>query len=315
MTNRQESKWSMYQVVKELLRVKDSVISALPNYATFLSAFAAAIVKIAANAEQQMYDKKGARKTKEEMADIMKILASKTVKKVIAYAKFAKDETLLAEMKQNESKLARSADNLMATAAQGIYSRAQANLTELMPYGVTAASQAAFEAAITGYNEWTGKPRTGIVERKAVTEALLLNFKEADEALANIDALVEIVRYDEPRFYTEYTSARKLVAAGTGTLGMRIKVIAAAGRLPMGGVMLRVERTPGEIYPVGTPEFEPVIKKTTAAGSLQLKNVPVGGFLVTASCPGFAVKQVPVIKYDGQICDVEIEMEASSAIH
>jgi len=309
MTNRQESKWSMYQAVKELLRVKDSVISSLPNYAAYLASFLAAVVSIAANAEQQMFDKKGIRRTKEELAETLRLLANKTVKKVIAYAKSVNDETLLGEMKKNEAKLVRSADNTLTTAAQGIYNRAQLNLTVLAPYGVSEATQTALQDAITEYNDWTGKPRTGIVERKAVTQALALNFKQADAALDKIDSLVEIVRYDEVSFYTEYTSARKIVATGTGTISIRIKVLAAETRLPMGGVMTRVERTPGEIYPVGTPEFDAVIKKTTVAGSVQLKEVPVGGFLITCSCPGFVTVQVPVVKYEGQICDVEVAME------
>jgi hypothetical protein len=79
-----------------------------------------------------------------------------------------------------------------------IHDKAEANLKDLAPYGVTPEALAALKIEL--FNAFIPKPRLIITEKKQATEQLAQLFAANDQLLEKIDALVEIVRLSQPEF-------------------------------------------------------------------------------------------------------------------
>lgn len=236
MNSRQESKLSMYLAVKDYLMTNAAIVTPLPNYSGFSTAFLGAITQIQTFGEQQMFDKTGIQANKGQLKSSLVVLAADASRKIQAYARFANNQLLLSETRFTESDLKNATDNELRDIAQDIYNRAQTNLTALTPYGITAATQTAFLAAINAYVVAIPKPRVGVAETKQSTLQLANAFTSAESALGNIDAIIEIVKLTQNNFYNGYKSVRKLIEMGTGSLAVKGLVTDAAMDEPVKGV-------------------------------------------------------------------------------
>lgn len=315
MNTRQESKLSMYLAVKDFLTANAAIVTPLPNYSGYFTTFQNSITQIQTYAEQQMFDKTGISVSKKHLRDNLVALAADTSRRLTAYAKFANNQVLLKEIKFAESDLKKCADNVLRDYAQGLYDRAQTNLTALATYGIAAATQTALQAAITAFVNSIPKPRLGITDKKQSTIQLANNFDAADAAIYNIDTIIEIVKVTQANFYNGYKTARKIVITGTNSLSVKGVVTDAATGEPLKGVTINfcpecVEPTQKAAANGMSAAKEEVVltKRTAEKGGFNIKSLPEGVYKVTIKKNGYQEQVVTVAVTDGEMGDLNIEL-------
>ena len=309
MTTRQESKLSMYLAVKDFLTTNTAIATPLPNYTGFFTSFQNGIAQIQTYSEQQMFDKTGLSKNKEILRNTLVMLACDTSRKMQAYAKYANNQLLLTETKFTESDLKKVADNELRDRAQGIYDRAQTNLTALSTYSVTAATQTSLQSAITSFVTAIPKPRLGITDKKLSTAQLANYFAVVDDALDNIDMIIDIVKLTQQNFYNGYKAARKIVGLGTGSLAVKGFVHDAKNGAPLKGATLNFVLTDGEALQKSSKAVAAIMKKTAEKGGFNIKSMPAGMYTVTIKKTGYADQVLNVAVADGDLTGLNIEME------
>ncbi|MBK8807447.1 MAG: carboxypeptidase regulatory-like domain-containing protein [Bacteroidales bacterium] len=308
MNLKQDSKLSMCLTVKNNLTTNAAIVTPLPNYNAFYSSLDSAIIKIQNFAEEQMFNKSGLKTNKEQLKQTVVRLAADASRKIQAYAKFANNQLLLSETKFPESVLKYASDNELRDYAQGIYDRAQSNLAALGAYGITEESQGVFLNAINIFVVAIPMPRIGKLDTKQSTAQLADAFKEAEDALDNIDALVEIVKLTQPTFYNSYKSARKLVSTSRGSLAVKGLVTDAATGEPIKGVSIRFELEGSEQLSKTGKVAEVIEKKTADKGGYVVKTLATGTYLVSFKKTGYKDLAITVNVIAGELCVVNVSM-------
>lgn len=316
MTTRQESKLSMFLAVKDYLTANATLTTALPNYAGFFSTFQSSIISIQTYGEQQMFDKTGIAENKKALRETLVMLAADTSRKITAYAKFANNTVLMNEIKYTESDLKKLADTGLRDATQGVYDRAQTNLTALATYGITAATQTTYLNAINAFVASIPKPRLGITDKKQSTTQLANFFNVAEGALENIDTIIEIVKLTQPNFYNGYKSARKLVETGTGSLTVNGFITDASTGEPLKGVTVSFSPDGGSLAMKAvsstnkTTKTDPlVVKKTAEKGGFNIKSLPEGTYQVSVKKNGYLEQIVTIEVTSGEKSEVKVQLE------
>jgi len=315
MNSKQESKLTMFLAVKDYLTANATIVSALPNYSGYFTAFQNSIALIQTNAEQQMFDKTGISASKKQLRSTLVALAVDASRKLTAYAKFLNNQVLLKETKFTESDLRSGTDTALRDYAQGIYNRTQANLSALANYGITEVTQTALQDAITAFVASIPKPRLGITDKKQSTIQLANNFDVADAALENIDIIIEIVRVSQANFYNGYKTVRKIVATGANSLRVKGIISDAATGQPLKGVTIKfcpecVEPTKKAAANGMSAAKEEVVlsKRTAEKGGFNIKSLPEGVYKVTISKNGYQEQVLTVAVTDGELGDLNVEL-------
>jgi hypothetical protein len=234
----------------------------------------------------------------------------------VAYATNSNNAVLLAETSYTESDLKRSPDTVLKDRCQVIYDRANSNLTALSTYGVTAAILTNLSTAITNFNTAIPKPRIGIADKKLATVQLATLFDTLDSNFAKIDVLVEMVKVSQVNFYNEYKSLRKIIDTGTGSLALK----GTATELQSGGPVKNATFT---FQPASAAQLKamnnsaagngngnsPIVKKTAAKGSFNIKSMPEGTYTVTITKPGYKAQIATVSVVNGEMSDLVVQLE------
>lgn len=302
MNAKQESKLKMYLAVRIFLLSNPTITAKIPNYEMFSTALDAAILQIQTNGEQQQFSISGVTDNKKRLRENLISLTADASRKVQAYAIYTGNTVLQAETKYKESYLRDVSEVKLLSIANGLHSKIEDNLPALEPYGLTAATQTAYQTAITAFANAIPEQSQSEQEKK---ESKLLQdqgFDAADVAVANIDAGVEIVRLSEPNFYTGYRNARKIHDMGKGSLQVQGKVAeAATGKpIPYATVTFRLQG-----------HTEVVLEKETAdKGGFNVKTLAEGIYELTIVKVGFQTQTVSIIVRWDQLCVVEVKMES-----
>lgn len=309
MDSKQESKLSMYIAVRDFLVKFLTILNALPNFQTFYTALQNAITQIQNSGLQQAVDKSGNADNKNQLKATLITLAADTARKLMAYAKFTNNPVLLKEVTMPESKLKRMADTKLKNAAQAIYDRAQANIANLATYTITAATQTALLTAITNFDKSIGKPRISTAETNQSTKQLVVQFKNGDAALDNIDAVVDIVRLTQVDLYNGYKAVRKLIRSGGTTLAIKGMVTDAATGSGLKGVKLSFTLNGSTALTkeaIGKSSFT---KKSADKGGFLVPSATEGTYSVTAELPGYKKATATVNVVQGQMSILNIALE------
>ena len=308
MNSGQESKLSMYFATNDYLTTNAAILTPLPNYAGFSTSLKSSITSIQTYAEQQKFAKTGIAETKKQARKTLALLSVDTSRKLTALATFANNKVLLDEIKYSESVLNRCPDTQLRDIAQGLYNRAQTNLTALATYGVTAATQTALQTAITNFVTAIPKPRIGIAEKKQSTTQLVNYFKAADSALDNIDTLIEIIRLTQPNFYNGYKSVRKIIMTGGNTLTMKGLVTDLSTGEPIKGAIVEFAMDGNSVKSKAARATEVMVKKTADKGRFNVKTLPAGIYTVTVKKNGYSPQVETVAISDNERTELNIQL-------
>lgn len=307
MTTDQKIKLNMYLTVRNSINQNEAVAKSIPKFMANYEILQSTTNEIQLIGEIQGVDKTGIAIDKNKLKKALIALAAKNSRKVAALAKFNNNDTLLKEVRFNESELGRMQEVTLLESAQTIYARAEANIGSLAEHGITPETQKLFMDAITSLNNVLKTPRSGIAERRKATEKLALLFETADNAIELMDYAVGIVKDEQPDFFAAYKTSRKLVETNTGNVSLKAKATDITDGAPLKGVIFTF--IPENARANLTGGNSQMVKKTATKGSFQIKNMPAGTYKVLIQKPGYKDKEVSVSISDGERSELKVELE------
>jgi hypothetical protein len=307
MTTKQRIKLRMYLAVRNFVSQNETIAKAIPKFSESYATLQNATNDIQLIGEIQGVDKSGVAIDKNKLKANLIAIAVKNSRKISAFAKFSNNDTLLSEVRYNESDLIRMQEVALKENCQIIYDRCQANIQSLTENGITPDTQKAFLDAITAFNNALETPRTKIGEKKKATEKLAILFDTADKAIELMDYAVGIVKDEQIDFVNAYKTNRKLVDTNAGYVSLRAKAIELTNGVPLKGVIFTFK--PDGIKINLTGGMTEIIKKTAEKGSFHLKNMPSGTYKVVVNKPGYKEKEVSVSVADGERSELTVELE------
>ncbi len=299
MTDREETKLSMYVAVRDFNTINATALNALPSYSTFTGQFNTLVDQIQTIRAQQETDRTGIAGSKAELRKALISQAVDIARKIVAFAQVSGNTTLKAEVDYTQSDLQNAADTILKDRCEIIRQRAAANQAAIAPYGVTAAMVTALQTQITTFLTAIPKPKAALSDRKLVTAKLKTLFDQGDVLLkTKLDALVETVRISNVDLYNGYRNSRALINEhGTQKLAVRVSVTDKATGMPLAMV-------------VCTIAGKKKTKVTTEKGKFQVKNLAAGAYNFSFSKNGYLPTSVLVNVNIGETSEVAVVMEA-----
>ena len=298
------------------LAANATITAALPNFSTYFTPLQTEITQIQAIHEQQEFDKTGITASKNQLKATLIAQAIEVARRVVAYATNVNNTVLLAEVGYSESDLKKSPDTVLKDRCQVIYDRANANITALATYGVTAAVLTTLLTSITNFNAAIPKPRLGITDKKQATDQLATLFDALNANFDKIDTLVEMVRTSQVNFYNEYKSVRKIITTGTGSLALKGFATDLQSGDPVQNATFTFQPATANLLNAAATSGNGngncnghVVKKTAVKGSFNIKTMPEGTYSVTITKPGYKDQVVTVNVVSGELAKLEVILE------
>jgi hypothetical protein len=309
MTTEQRIKLNMYLGVRNYGNQNDQVVKNIAKFATTFDKLKSTIDEIQLMAEIQGVNKTGLASDKNRLKNDLIAMAVKNSNKVAILAKQTNNDTLLKEIKFNESQLRRLPEVTLKEQVQIIYERAQANIGNLTEQGITPDTQKAFLDLIAAFNKALATPRTGIAEKTKATQKLIVLYKNADSLLEIMDLAAGSVKDEQPDFFNGYRTSRVLVDANTGALALKGTAKNSVSGEPIHGVVFTFIHEADKL--AGGDGIVEISKKTAKKGNFHIKHMPAGSYKVAVSKPGFKTKEVTVTVADGERSELVVELETA----
>ncbi len=310
MNSLQLSTLNMYSTVDTYLKANSAIVDPLPNYPTCYTVFSGGLGQIKVLSEEQQFKSLGLIRNKNELKQKLAVIAFDVAKKIKAYARFTNNNVLYDEVDFSESDLKYANDEELREYAKGIYNRAQDNLAELEPYGITADTQTDFLNVLTEYTTAVSKIKMSRVLGKQQTMLLAKIFKDTDAALDDIDAIVEIIKLKEPKFYNGYKLARKIIFQGTGSLALKGLVLDAETKEPIKNATITLKlKSNGDATLNGN---DVIHKKSALKGGFRIKSLPGGIYDVSISKNGYVEQKTTLAVTNGELSKLEVALEADN---
>lgn len=297
MKRSQERKYSMYNAVNNFLKDTDTtIIDKMPQMAEAMEDLQKQIEKIQEISENQMFNRKGIKVskevTKEDIVNTIYVLAGQ----VRSFAVNNNNVILRDEVTYTFSELKAMADGILQVNAGIIFEKATENLASLADYGVTVASLAAIEVTLADFAQKLAQPRNAISNKAEETQLLKVAFAETDMLLEEtMDTLVIIVKLTDNQFFNIYKNNRKIIGPGYMPLALRV-FVTNLDQQPLDKVKAKI---------IGFTKTY----KTSLKGSFQIKSLLEGMHTITFSLPGYQDQTLnfPIIK--GKRTDLRIVLK------
>jgi hypothetical protein len=301
-----EGQLNMYHGFKEFKAGVTHITHPLPNFIKNEQVFDRELPEILKMAEMQRMDKTGMTAIKNQLREEVVVDVDDNSRKLGVFARFTNNTLLATEVKFTQGKLRLLGDTAVRDCAQIVHDKALPHLDLLAPYGIDAESQAAFYAKIQAFNDSIGKPIAGRTNGVMINQNLDEKFKIVNEALANMDAAVEIVRLKDPKFYAAYKNARKVVNKRGTSLCVKGKVLDAATNDPIKGAKISfalIDPATGK-----ASDITAITKTSAERGGFYIKNLAESIYLVTVKRVGYADYSANVVVAANQLTDVKVLM-------
>jgi hypothetical protein len=181
------------QKLSELNAVRSEIYDAENLQTQITSAAASAKAEARAKAESAVY----------ELAGVLN-----------AFGKNEEDVELAAKTYVTSSYIKRMRDINLVVFLTTVKELASAHIAGLPSYGVTQEALNAYAETFTGFVNALGKKESLFAERSSAIGKISKLFKDADEAMIAIDALVRRYKVNDTTFYRGYKSARSIKNLG-----------------------------------------------------------------------------------------------------
>jgi len=229
-------------------------------------------------------------------------------RKVSAYAIIAGNRALLDKARFNATTLKRSSDNKLVLIFETVLACAGDNLENVLEYGVTEQSLSAGAGVLTNLKSEMQNLLLSNSEQKQLTVQLEKQFRNTDEALFTLDAMVETMRQSDPVFHRLYSNARRKKRTSTSKLSARGKVFDAATGLPLPKAKISILSYNSSKALSSGADLVKNVKIAGALGGFQLKSLATGTYLFRVSYAGYADQDVTVHINEGVLTRVEIQL-------
>jgi hypothetical protein len=308
MNSTLESKYQMYLITHDYVKVHPPITSKLPGFDGYFTDFTQNNETIKTTKEQLEHGNSGVSKNKTQLRTELVKKTIDVCTKIEVYAKLNDNVILAKEAHYSESELKKARGTTIADKAITVYKKAMEHTTELEKYGVTAVMLSNLKNAIDKYSIVIPSFRIGTSTKKVNNDNLKVLFKTNDAILEKMDLLVEIVKSTNPDFYKGYKNNRKVILKGSGSLAVKAKVICAHDGTEIKGAKATFMRKM-EFGITESEAVKPIVKKSAGKGSFTIKNMPNGTYTVTIEKTGYITKTITVNIINGEMVKIEIKLE------
>lgn len=307
MTTIQKIRLRMYLGIRNFVSQNEETANAIPKFAAAYAILLNTTDEIQIIGELQGINKTGLAMDKNKLKMTLIALAVKYSNKVAILAKLTNNDTLLKEVRFNESDLVRLSEVTLKERAKIIYDKAEANIVNLAEQGITPDTQKVFLETITVFNKALETPRTGIAEKRKATQKLPVLFDKADSEIEIMDLAAGSAKDEFPDFFNGYKTSRKLVDSNSGTLALKASAKEVSSGEPLSGALFIFKHE--ALTAAGGNGNGEIVKKTSKKGNFHVKNMETGTYKVVVSKQGYKEKEVSVRIADGERSELKVELE------
>lgn len=245
MTDQQNAKLSMYNVVVSVMDDNTAKVATVPALVTVAANFKTTAEAISNTAEQQATITTGVTPDKNATRESLRNTTVNIAGILYAYAVSVNNIILQGKSKITYSALRDLKDDELGERAQSIHDEANAVIASLPPFGITAAVLASYQTLIDTYEAKSPAPRAAQSQQVALTTQLKDLFKQADSTLKNsMDKLMLNFKTTDPQFFNTYTAAREIIDAGSSTTKAIGTVTTTPGNATVDGAVITVQDQP-----------------------------------------------------------------------
>ncbi len=241
---------------------------------------------------QQGQKSTGVTLTKEALRTVLETQLLTIAGGVEAYAATIKDLILRKNAHLAPSDLRQMSDRSIVGEAGRIVALATANVANLGPYNVTAASIAGLQTSANQYSGWIGRPKVTIEDRKGGTDGIARLVTTAADFLDTMDAQMVLFQTTGPDFYQQYFFARAIDDAPTRTRAITFTVKDAQG-LPVPDAMVNMG---------GLPKA----KRTGPKGICYVQNMAPGSYNGKVEKGGYVPQPFTAVVNAGETAKVDV---------
>ncbi len=216
MQKRLKNKFAMFTTVHTYLKDKSTLYMDNEEFISHANSLRNTIAEIRLKDDAGKKATKGKSKNKEVTKTSVTNQALAVAGALYAFAKKSGNQTLLASMNLNKTKLEKFRDTELITELNSIKDKATEFSAEIAKYGISSAKLESYTANIETYSNALGEQDTGAAQKKVAYTSLSALFKEADDLIDSIDRFMENYKDSNPDFYAGYKTAR-----GIRDLGIR----------------------------------------------------------------------------------------------
>ncbi len=241
MTDRQNARFSMFTVVDTVFDANAATVATVAALATAHSNLKAKIAALSSTAEEQQMVTNGITPDKNFTRDTLRNNTVTIAGLLYAYATSVNDIILQARSKITYSDLKNLKDDELVERAQTIHDDAFANLAQLPPFGITAATLTAFQNLIDIYETKAPAPRAKQSEKVALTEQVKTLIKETDSLLKDtVDKLMLNFKTTDVEFYNTYIAAREVIDPASQPTQVAGSITRVSTDIPLNNVSISV---------------------------------------------------------------------------
>jgi len=307
MNAKQESTVNMFDRTNVLLISNAAVLSLLPDYMKNYNIFNSGLGEIQVFSKEQMFDKSGLVKNKEQHKQELVIQALDVSKKLQTFARFTNNQLLLSEITYSESDLKYVSNLKLKNSSQGIYDRALANVADLENYGITSETLATFITSFNVFIESIPKASIDKAASKENTAQLATSIKSTIHALKKIDAAIEIIRLKEPKFYNAYKNLRKIIGTSKGSMILKGNIIDADTKQPVKNANI-VFSMNGNGKLAASGANGAIVKTSALKGGFSIKSLPNGMYNVVITKNGYSEQKTTIAITNGELAKLNVEL-------
>ena len=310
MNINQEDKFSMYYVVKNTCEKYQSTWTTNAVFAATYNLWVAKIPLIEQNRDAQTLETTGITTDKTAKRAVMTDKTLFMENRLQSYANVVNNPELLESIKYSASDLKKARDTDVIGICNTVLAKANANAAAIVAYGVTAAMITELQTAITAYSSTLAKPKAAKSQTKTATENLTKLFKEADELLVKrLDLDIELFKTSKPDFYSQYKTARIIIATGGGATSILGSVTNVGSGEPVKGVTFTfVAENNGMMKAAATETAKQIVKKSADKGKFRA-SLPENTYKVIVEKIGFKKQEVMITVANGETTNLNIELE------
>ena len=291
----------MLMVLHEFFAANTEVVAVIPDLRAIADSLDLLCGKIEAASRRQYLYRHGAGIHKQQVKAEMRRLMADVSRKLTAFAFLANDPVLHREVRTSNSALGRMTQISLASFCRILLDRGNLSLDRAAAYGLVRQNLKDLETALQAYELALPEPRLARVEKVMATGQLATLFGEVDDLLVKSDILVEIVREVEQDFYQGYRNSRRQLIRVGHRLQMIITFLDKEIGHPLPSVLCRLSHPERPARPV-------ISKKSAAKGSLKIKSLEGGPYLLTAVQPGYSPISQEIFVTKGEFMRVRVEM-------
>jgi len=292
----------MLLVLQEFFAGHTEVFQTIPNLEEISNALNALLPGIQDASRKQIIHRYGEVAGKKQLKADLILKCADVARKLMAYSALSGNQVLLYEIKTSDTALVRMPEGKLIAFSGILHDRGTLYLDKAVVYGLLPQNLTDLEATRQAFVDAISGPRMSIIACKVATSNLATLFKQVDELLVKADLLVAIVRHSNADFFNIYRNSRMIVDRVGRGLQLIITVTDKKNKQPLPKALCFLTHA-------GKPEHPIHSKLSAAKGSIKVKSLESGEYLLTVTTPGYQLFEKNVSVTKGEFMRVGAELE------